>query len=81
MLFDREDGVVTLCEIKYAEKMFVLEKSEAKNLINKIEVFEKYAPVKKTTFFALVTTIGLKSTMWSEELLHNVVTLEDLIKF
>jgi len=81
LLFDREDGIVTLCEIKYSEKPFVLEKVDAKNIINKMEVFETHAPSKKQTLLALITTIGLKSNIWSEELIQNVVTLEDLLKF
>ena len=69
------------CEIKYAEKLFILDKAEAKNLMNKVEVFEKHAPLKKQTLLALITTIGLKPNIWSKELIQNVVTLEDLLSF
>ena len=81
LLFDREDGIVSLCEIKYTEKPFLLEKTEAKNIIHKIEVFEKNLPIKKQILVALVTTEGIKNNIWSEELIQNVVTLEDLVKF
>ncbi len=80
LLFDRDDGVITACEIKYSEKIFVLEKSEAKNIINKIEVFEKQTKTKKQILVALITTIDLKPNIWSEELIHNVITLEDLFQ-
>ncbi|MBM3208491.1 MAG: ATP-binding protein [Chlamydiae bacterium] len=81
LLFDREDGIITLCEIKYTENLFVLEKSDAKNIMNKIEVFESHVKTKKQTLIALITTNGLKSNIWSEELIQNVVTLEDLMRF
>jgi len=81
LLFDREDGIFTLCEIKYTENLFILEKSDAKNILNKVEVFESHVKAKKQTLVALITTKGLKSNIWSEELIQNVVTLEDLLKF
>ncbi len=81
LLFDREDGIVTLCEIKYTEKQFVLDKATAKNLQNKMNVFDQHMPSKKQNSFALITTIGLKPNIWSEELIQNVVTLEDLLRF
>ena len=81
LLFDREDGIISLCEIKYAEKTFILDKSEAKNLMNKVAVFEHHIPTKKQTLLALITTVGLKENIWSEELIQNVVTLEDLLQF
>ena len=81
LIFDRDDGVITLCENKYSENSYVLDKASAKVINNKIEVFEKHFPTKKQISFALITTTGLKPTLWSEELIHNVVTLADLMKF
>ncbi|HEX2579472.1 MAG TPA: hypothetical protein VHK67_03620, partial [Rhabdochlamydiaceae bacterium] len=81
LLFDREDGVITLCEIKYTDKLFVLDKSQAKIVMNKIEAFETYFSTKKQLHLALITTNGLKPTAWSEDLIHNVVTLTDFFRF
>jgi hypothetical protein len=81
LLFDREDGVITLCEIKYADKLFVIDKFHAKTIMNKIEAFETYLSPKKQLLFALITTTGLKKTIWSEDLIHNIVVLTDLLKF
>jgi hypothetical protein len=81
LLFDREDGIVSLCEIKYTEKPFILDKTEAKNLMNKVAVFEDHFPIKKQILLTLITAAGLKENIWSEELIQNVVTLEDLLQF
>ena len=81
LLFDREDGVITLCEIKYTDKLFVLDKAQAKILMNKIDAFETYFSSKKQLHFALITVSGLKQTAWSQDLIHNVVTLSDFFKF
>ena len=81
VLFDRDDGIITLGEIKYCDKLFVIDKAEAKTLLNKMEAFEAYFSTKKQLQFALITVEGLKTTAWSQELIPNVVTLKDLLKF
>ncbi|MFY7843390.1 MAG: hypothetical protein ACOVOR_05190 [Rhabdochlamydiaceae bacterium] len=35
---------------------------------------------KKQLFFSMITTMGLKPTMYSEELIASEVTLDDLFK-
>lgn len=80
LLFDREDGVITLCEIKYAENQFAVDKEYAKKLRQKMEIFETHFSTHKQIFFALIATIGIKPTIWSEDLIHNSVTLDDLIR-
>ena len=78
LLFDREDGIITICEIKYSNKPFIIEKDYGKQLVNKIEVFEQLIKPNKQIFLAMVTTLALKPNLWSEELIQNQVTLADL---
>ncbi len=80
LLFDRDDGAVTLCEIKYSSKQFIIDKSYAKQLVSKMRVFETKTKTKKELFFAMVTTIGLKKNIWSEDLVTSEVTLADLFR-
>lgn len=80
LLFDRTDDAITLCEIKYSERPFAVDKACAKGLANKIEVFERYFPTNKQIFLSLVSTLGMKTTIWSEELIDKEVTLKDLFK-
>ena len=80
LLFDRNDGIITLCEIKFKNKEFAIDKLLAKNFKRKVDIFLKQTKVKKQIFLALITTYGLKSNIWSEDLIHNVVTLNDLLK-
>lgn len=82
LLFDRDD-TITLCEVKYSDHPFVIEKSYAKTLNQKIEVIEKNYPSKKNPtrkqlFLAVIATFGLKKNMYFDDLVHNEVTLEDL---
>ena len=78
LLFDRDDGVVTICEIKYSDVLFEIDKQYANNLLNKVDVFKKQSKIDKQIFIALVTSSGVKQNMYSEELISNQVTLTNL---
>ncbi len=80
LLFDRPDGAITICEIKYNESPFVIDKPYAKNLLNKAEIYKKHSQTKKQIFIALITSGGLKPTMYSEEIVAKSVNLDDLFK-
>lgn len=80
LLFDRKDGVITLCEIKYTNNPFVIDKTFAVNLANKIEVFKQKTRTKKQIFMVMISANGLKKTIYSEEMITGLVTLDDLIK-
>jgi len=80
LLFDRSDGSITICELKSSSVPFAIDKAYAKVLQNKIEVFRKHTKTEKQIFLSMVTTCGLKPTMYSEELVTNEVSLEALFK-
>ncbi len=78
LLFDRLDGVITVCEIKCSEHPFAIDKPYCQELLRKMEVFKKQTRTKKELFFSMITTMGLKKTIYSEEIVSNQATLEDL---
>ncbi len=80
LVIDRLDNSFTLAEIKYTEKPFVIDKAYAEVIQNKIALFRKHTKVTKQIFFSMITTHGLKKTMYSQELISSVTTLEDLFK-
>jgi AAA+ ATPase superfamily predicted ATPase len=79
LLFDRDDGVVTICEIKYSDTQFVIDKKYASNLNNKINVYKKQSRTDKQIFIAMITANSLKSNMYSKDLISNQASLDDLI--
>lgn len=80
LIFDREDGVITLCEIKYSQNPYSLDKNSALAIANKIKVFtENYSSAKQITTI-LITTVGYKKTVWSEQLITQVILLDALFK-
>ena len=76
----RGDNAINLCEIKYTEKPFAIDKSYAAVLNNKISVFKEQTKTTKQLFLSMISASGLKPTLYSEEMVSGVVTLEDLFK-
>jgi uncharacterized protein len=80
LLFDRQDGIISICEIKCSDNQFTIDKSYYQELVRKMKVFKKQTRTKKQLFLSMITTHGLKQTIYSEELVNGQVTLEDLFK-
>jgi len=78
MIIDRTDNAITLCEIKYTEGSFLIDKQYAAKLQNKIKIFKLVTKVTKQIFLVLISANGLKRNKYAEELISSVVTLNDL---
>jgi hypothetical protein len=76
LLFDRKDDAVTLCEIKYSDKPFIIDKTCYENLKRTIEVFKKMTRTKKQIFLAMITANDLKQNSYAKELIAAIVTLD-----
>lgn len=77
LIFDRADGVISICEIKCSEQPFAINKECAKNLAEKLSVFSTQMKIRKDLSLVLITTCGMKPSIWSEELINQVVVLDD----
>jgi hypothetical protein len=77
LLFDREDGVIQICEIKYADDVFTITKEYARQLAQKMEVFETRTKTKKQLHLVMICANGLKRNLWSEDLVDAEVSLDD----
>lgn len=80
LLFDRPDNAITLCEIKCSSEPFAIDKNYANILRRKERIFRKHTRTKKQLFLAMITTHGLRPTIYSEDMVTNEATLEDLFK-
>lgn len=79
LLFDRDDDAITICEIKYTNKPFSINKAYAAKLQKKIDVFKKITRTKKQIFLSFISANGLKENMHSENV-AGVVDLDALFK-
>lgn len=80
LLIDRDDGVISICEMKYSDSPYVLSKDTAKNILNKIDVFEERSKVHKTLECVFVTIKGVKKGLWTDDVVQAEVVLTDLFK-
>jgi AAA+ ATPase superfamily predicted ATPase len=80
LLFDRDDGVINLCDMKYKDTAFIIDKKYAADINRKIEVFKEKTRTEKQILFSIISANGLKETMYSEEMIDGIVTLDDLFK-
>ena len=77
LLIDRKDHVINLCEIKYSEKEYVVDKETEMSLRNKIALFIEETKTKKSIQTTMITTYGIKPNQYSN-LINTQVVLDDL---
>jgi hypothetical protein len=59
LLIDRKDAAVNLCEMKFSEAEFVVDKRYADELRRKRDVFRSVTGTRKSVFITLVTTFAV----------------------
>lgn len=80
LLIDRKDQVINICEMKYAESEFMIDKKYSAELENKRTVFKQATGTRKSLFLVMLTTFGLKQNEYSERLIQNSLTMDDLFE-
>lgn len=80
LVFDRPDGVVSLCEVKYCQKPFGLTKDYSARLIEREEIYRKVTGIQKSIFHSLIVAGGLKETLYSKGLIASFATIEGLME-
>jgi hypothetical protein len=77
LIIERDDRVINLCEMKYAQSEFEITKEYEKNLRNKMSVFVSATKTKKTIFLTLISTYGVKQNIHSG-IVRSEVTMDGL---
>ena len=78
LLIDRQDSVISLCEVKFYNDGWVMTKADADNLRRKKTIFRHVTGTKKQIFIVLITTFGLLKNNHSLGLVDNVLDLNAL---
>ncbi|MBT1712458.1 ATP-binding protein, partial [Fulvivirgaceae bacterium PWU5] len=78
LLLDRKDFVINLCEMKYSESEFLIDKDYAEDLENKKEVFARQTKTKKSVYVTFITTFGIKENEYAKRLVQNSITKDAL---
>ncbi len=80
LLFDRQDFCISICEMKFSNSIFSIDKAYAAELMKKREVFTNKTKTSKTMFIVMVTTFGTQDNSYKLGLVQNDIKLEDLFK-
>jgi AAA+ ATPase superfamily predicted ATPase len=77
LIINRKDGIIDICEIKFAKEEFVITESYEKNLRNKVSVFRAESNTRKAVHLLMLTTYGLAKNKYSG-IVQKEIVLDDL---
>ena len=79
LLIDRDDGIVNLCEMKFAGKEYALTSADDEAMRSKKAAFKRETRTRKAVHVTYVTTFGLSPNCYAGEV-QSEVTLDDLFR-
>ena len=79
LMINRNDQVISLCEMKFSDTEFSFTKKQAQELRTKRNVFIEETGTKKAVHIALITPFGIKRNDYYD-MVQSIVTAEDLLK-
>ena len=68
IIIDRADNMINLCEVKYSEHEYQLDKEEFFKINHRIEAFEEETQTTSTILPTMITTFGLAKGMYSDQI-------------
>ena len=77
LIIDRKDGVVNLCEMKYSNDEYTLDKDEYDKLQSRITSFQQETGTSKAIHVTMICSNGLKHNKYSGTV-QNVLSGDDL---
>jgi AAA+ ATPase superfamily predicted ATPase len=77
LLIDRNDNIINICECKFVNEKFVIDKDYDEALRNKIGVFVREVKTRKAPHLTMISTYGVKQNKYSG-IVQSEVLLDDL---
>lgn len=78
LLIDRDDNVMNLCEMKFYNAPYTIDKKYYLNLKNKVSELQKETNTRKNIYITMVTTYGVNENEYSKELVQNSLDMDAL---
>ena len=78
LLIDRDDNVINMCEMKFYNTEYAIDKKYAKEIANKVNTFTSSTKTKKSVFVTFITTYGLITNQYSNQYVQNELTIDHL---
>lgn len=80
LLIDRADNCINLCEIKYRNEEFIINKTYDKELREKKSIFISQTATQKSVFLTLISPYGVKQNSGYFDTIDVMLTMDDLFK-
>ncbi len=80
LLIDRRDHCINICEMKFNESDFAIDKPFAEYLRQKVQVFKERTKTRKTLLLTLITTYAVKPNSYFTGLVQNTVEMQALFQ-
>jgi len=77
LVIDRDDNIINLCEMKFAQTEYALTQQYEMELRNKMSLFAEKTRTRKGISIVMVTSYGLKRNEWANSI-QRQVTMDDL---
>jgi len=78
MVIDRDDNRINLCEMKFYNDLYTIDKSTYENLQNKLRCFREEVKPRKSVYFTFITSYGLKENSYSLHIVENSIRMDCL---
>jgi hypothetical protein len=77
LLIDRDDGVINLCEMKYANSEFVISAAYDEKLRSRMALFRAASKTRKAIHLTFITTYGLAPNKY-RDIAQSEIKMDDL---
>ena len=78
LIIDRNDNTINLCEIKFYNAKFKIDKNYAETLRERKQNFIELTKTKKQVFTTFITNYGVKKNSYGLEIVDSEIILDDL---
>lgn len=68
IIIDRADDTINLCEVKYCDHEYMLDKDEYFKICHRLEAFEQETESKSSILPTMITTFGMTEGMYSDQI-------------
>ncbi len=80
LLIDRADNAINICEIKFYNAPFIINKAYADTLRKKVSVFLQQTKAGKNIFITMISTFGTINNAYKLSVVNNEVVMDDFFK-
>lgn len=80
MLLDRNDRIINILEVKFYNTTWMLDKEDATQLREKIDIFKSVSQTNKQVFLTLLSTFGIKPNKYSIGLVNRYFDMNILFE-